>query len=34
MKVNEQGGCGGIAYDYKNLYPTPEKIPNYATEWN
>jgi len=24
---------GGIAYDYKNLYPTPEPIYNYATAY-
>jgi len=25
------GWEGGIDYDYKNLFPTPEPIPNYAT---
>jgi len=32
MEVNEQKGMrGGIDYDYKNLYSTPEPIPNYVT---
>jgi len=26
-----KGDVGGIAYDYKNLYPTPESNPNYGT---
>jgi len=31
VKIEREWGGGADYYEYKNLYPIPEPIPNYAT---